>query len=311
MLQAGAFFGALGVGPVADKYGRKWCLIGGSVIFIIGSVIQVVSAPHVGVLMAGRAIGGFGVGACSTLAPLYTSENVTKAIRGRLTACYQLFIQVGLLISFWINYGMALNFPGTKAGQWQVSLALQILPGVILIVGMFFLSESPRHLWRQGKPEQALKVLAWTRSLPANHPYVVQEANEVQAQLENEGLLATGTSHFALWKELVTLRSNRNRLALGLMTMVLQQMMGVNAINYCKSALLEYPSTHISFARTHCKSLTIVDSPQIFQNLGLVGTNTSLFATGIYGVVKVCSSLIFALFIAGQSTGLSVGEDSH
>lgn len=40
------------------------------------------------------------------------------------------------------------------------------------------------------------------------------------------------------------------------------------------------------------------DSPQIFQNLGLKGTNTSLFATGIYGVVKVMSSLIFALFLA-------------
>lgn len=42
------------------------------------------------------------------------------------------------------------------------------------------------------------------------------------------------------------------------------------------------------------------DSPQIFQNLGLKGTNNSLFATGIYGVVKVCSSLIFALFIADR-----------
>jgi hypothetical protein len=47
------------------------------------------------------------------------------------------------------------------------------------------------------------------------------------------------------------------------------------------------------------KVLTI-DSPQIFQNLGLKGTNTSLFATGIYGVVKVMSSLIFALFLAGK-----------
>jgi hypothetical protein len=42
----------------------------------------------------------------------------------------------------------------------------------------------------------------------------------------------------------------------------------------------------------------ILDSPQIFQNLGLKGTNTSLFATGVYGVVKVMSSLIFALFLA-------------
>nr|KIR45776.1 hypothetical protein I312_05138 [Cryptococcus bacillisporus CA1280] len=274
MLQAGAFFGSLGVGPVADKIGRRPCLIIGSTIFIVGSIMQVCAAPHIGLLMGGRVVGGFGVGACSTLAPLYTSENVPRAVRGRLTACYQLFIQVGLLISFWINYGMSINYPSTKAGQWQVSLALQILPGVILILGMFFLSESPRHLYRVGKPDQALKVLSWTRSLPADHPYVKEEAREVQLQLENEGLLASGTSHFTLWRELFVIKSNRNRLALGLMTMLLQQMMGVNAINYY--------------------------SPQIFQNLGLKGTNNSLFATGIYGVVKVCSSLIFALFIADR-----------
>ncbi|WVQ92933.1 hypothetical protein IAS59_006754 [Cryptococcus gattii] len=262
MLQAGAFFGSLGVGPVADKIGRRPCLIIGSTIFIVGSIMQVCAAPHIGLLMGGRVVGGFGVGACSTLAPLYTSENVPRAVRGRLTACYQLFIQVGLLISFWINYGMSINYPSTKAGQWQVSLALQILPGVILILGMFFLSESPRHLYRVGKPDQALKVLSWTRSLPADHPYVKEEAREVQLQLENEGLLASGTSHFALWRELFVIKSNRNRLALGLMTMLLQQMMGVNAINYW--------------------------------------TNNSLFATGIYGVVKVFSSLIFALFIADR-----------
>jgi MFS family permease len=238
MLQAGAFFGSLGVGPVADKYGRKLCLIGGAAIFIVGSVMQVVAAPHIPLLMAGRAIGGFGVGACSTLAPLYTSENVPAAIRGRMTACYQLFIQIGLMISFWINYGMAINHP-SEPGQWQVSLALQILPGLILIGGMLMLHESPRFLLKQGQNDKAFKVLSWTRSLPEDHPYVAQEGLEIRTQLENEGMLVGSTSHFALWKEIFTIRSNRNRLALGLMLMVLQQLMGVNAINYCMLFLLE------------------------------------------------------------------------
>lgn len=232
MLQAGAFFGSLGVGPVADKYGRKICLIGGSIIFIVGSVIQVVAAPRIPVLMVGRAIGGIGVGACSTLAPLYTAENVPAAIRGRMTACYQLFIQVGLMISFWINYGQVINHPATP-GQWQVPLALQILPGVILIIGMLCLHESPRFLWRKGRSEDAFRVLSWTRSLPEDHPFVVQEANDVVGQLDQEGLLAGDTTHFGLWKEILFDRSNRNRLALGLSLMVLQQLMGVNAINYC------------------------------------------------------------------------------
>lgn len=60
MLQAGAFFGSLFAGPIADKFGRRICLMGGSVIFIVGSVMQVVAAPHIGVIMAGRAVGGLG-----------------------------------------------------------------------------------------------------------------------------------------------------------------------------------------------------------------------------------------------------------
>lgn len=291
MLQTGAFFGSLGVGPVADKIGQRWCLIGGGIIFVVGSLIQVVAAPHIPVMMVGRAIGGFGVGACSTLAPLYTSENVPAAIRGRLTACYQLFIQVGLMISFWINYAMSINYPAVP-GQWQVSLALQMLPGVILVVGMLLLHESPRHLYRKGREADAIRVLAWTRSLPADHPYVAQEIQDIQLNLANEGMLAdsiNNNSHWALWKEIFTIKTNRNRFALGVTLMVLQQMMGVNAINYCE--------LH-SWLKLHTVSLTCPDSPQIFQNLGLKGTNNSLFATGIYGVVKVASSLTFALFLA-------------
>lgn len=39
-------------------------------------------------------------------------------------------------------------------------------------------------------------------------------------------------------------------------------------------------------------------APTIFKNLGLTGTSTSLFSTGIYGIVKVLSCICFLLFMA-------------
>jgi hypothetical protein len=39
-------------------------------------------------------------------------------------------------------------------------------------------------------------------------------------------------------------------------------------------------------------------APQIFGNLGMTGTETSLFATGVYGVVKVVGCAIFLVFAA-------------
>jgi SP family sugar:H+ symporter-like MFS transporter len=51
-------------------------------------------------------------------------------------------------------------------------------------------------------------------------------------------------------------------------------------------------------------------SPEIFQSLGITGTSSGLFATGIYGVVKVvCTSLglMFAMEQAGRKISLIVG----
>ncbi len=39
-------------------------------------------------------------------------------------------------------------------------------------------------------------------------------------------------------------------------------------------------------------------APTIFLNLGITGKSTSLFSTGIYGIVKVTSCICFLLFMA-------------
>lgn len=39
-------------------------------------------------------------------------------------------------------------------------------------------------------------------------------------------------------------------------------------------------------------------APQIFGNLGMSGNEASLFATGIYGVVKVAACAVFLVFAA-------------
>jgi len=52
-------------------------------------------------MFAGRFIAGLGVGAASMLTPLYVSECAPRAIRGGLTAFYQLFIVTGTMLAFW------------------------------------------------------------------------------------------------------------------------------------------------------------------------------------------------------------------
>ena len=80
ILSAGTFFGALIAGDVAEFIGRKWTVVIGCVIYIIGVVIQIATTPNssaLGTIVAGRLIAGLGVGFESAIVILYMSEIVS------------------------------------------------------------------------------------------------------------------------------------------------------------------------------------------------------------------------------------------
>ena len=81
ILSCGTFFGAIIAGDVADIIGRKWTVIAGCVIYIVGVVVQMITGPGhgLGVIVAGRVIAGLGVGFESAIVILYMSEIVSLA----------------------------------------------------------------------------------------------------------------------------------------------------------------------------------------------------------------------------------------
>lgn len=83
ILSAGTFFGALIAGDLADMIGRKWTVILGCLIYIIGVVIQMLIGigQPLGAVVAGRLIAGFGVGFESAIVILYMSEIVSFCLR--------------------------------------------------------------------------------------------------------------------------------------------------------------------------------------------------------------------------------------
>jgi MFS family permease len=68
--QGGCFFGALLAYPLAERFGRKPCMIGSGLIFCVGASIMFASKHSLGAIYAGRIIGGFAVGAVSLCIPL-------------------------------------------------------------------------------------------------------------------------------------------------------------------------------------------------------------------------------------------------
>lgn len=86
-LQAGCFLSCFLTSWFTERYGRRWCLISTGAITTVGVVFQAASCAHgnLAVMYVGRFIAGLGVGAASTLTPLYVSECAPRAIRGGLT----------------------------------------------------------------------------------------------------------------------------------------------------------------------------------------------------------------------------------
>ena len=82
LLSIGAIFGALTAGPIADRLGRRASISLWSVVYTVGSIIQINAVDQWYQIMIGRCFGGLGMGALSVLVPLYLSETAPTHIRG-------------------------------------------------------------------------------------------------------------------------------------------------------------------------------------------------------------------------------------
>lgn len=140
ILEVGAFISSLGVGRIGDMIGRRKTILYGSIIFFIGGAFQTF-ATGMPMMIVGRIIAGLGVGALSTIVPVYQSEISPPHNRGKL-ACIEFTGNVsGYAASVWVDYGCSFiqsNY------AWRVPLMLQCFMGLLLGLGSLIICESPR-----------------------------------------------------------------------------------------------------------------------------------------------------------------------
>lgn len=125
--KAGAFFGSLFAYPSAYFLGRKPSLIIFSLVFMLGAGMMLGANGDrgLGLILAGRVLAGIGVGAASMVTPIYISEISPPAVRGRIVGIYELGWQIGGLVGFWINYGLAETMAPSHR-QWIIPFAVQV-----------------------------------------------------------------------------------------------------------------------------------------------------------------------------------------
>ncbi|KAK7415296.1 hypothetical protein QQZ08_012378 [Neonectria magnoliae] len=261
----GAFFGAMFAGPTGDRLGRKYTILIGACIFLVGGALQT-GAQNIKYLYSGRCLAGVGVGFLTMIIPLYQAELCHPSIRGRVTALQQFMLGIGSLAAAWISYGAYVGFEPSDSRQWRVSLGIQLVPAGILALLILFFPESPRWLIDNGRVEEGLKTLAQLHAHGnTDDAWVRAEFDQIQ-----ETITVEHEHEAKSYSELFTDKSSFRRLFLACALQASVQLTGVSAIQYY--------------------------SVQIYAKIGISGTETLRYQA-ISSVIALVAQFLCMIFI--------------
>ncbi|KAF5663743.1 major facilitator superfamily transporter [Fusarium heterosporum] len=286
MVQLGSVGGALFAFLLCDRLGRinttrVLCALwaGGIAIFMACG-----AKGNLAGIYTGRLIAGFGVGMTPVVGPVYIAEIAPASIRGLCSCLFTGSVYIGIVLAYFTNYGAHLNISDESHNQWLVPSSLHLMMSGIIFILMFFQQESPRFLVKEGKPEEAAKVLGRLRQQPADGEYIVRQITEIQAALDHELEATKGVGFLGKVKELLFVPSNLYRLYMTSMVQFLSQWSGAGSIT--------------------------LYAPDLFKIMGIVGKQEGLLVTAVFGIVKFIAAIVCALFLVdviGRKRALLTG----
>ncbi len=221
-------------GLLALKYGRKYTLLIASVLFFVsalGSGFPEVffftrEEPTIGVLymfIFYRLIGGIGVGLASAVSPIYIGEVSPAHIRGRLVSLNQFAIIFGMLVVYFVNWGIArgqtLDWVNTIG--WRRMFLSEAIPAGVFGLLLLLVPETPRYLALINKEDKALRVLE-----------KINGAEKAKIIFEDiKQTIATSSGKLFSYGKLVIL--------IGILLSVFQQFVGINVVLYYAPRIFE------------------------------------------------------------------------
>ncbi|KMQ42390.1 General substrate transporter [Trichophyton rubrum] len=254
ILEVGAFISSLLVGKIGDIIGRRRTILYGSMVFFVGGAFQTF-ATGIPMMLVGRIVAGLGVGALSTIVPVYQSEISPPHNRGQL-ACIEFTGNIcGYAASVWVDYFCSYI---QSDFSWRLPLFLQCVMGALLGFGSLIICESPRWLLDHDHDEEGMVVIANLygkgdlHNDKARQEYREIKTNVLVTRQEGE---RTYTDMFKRYYRRVFIAMSAQAFA---------QLNGINVISYY--------------------------APLVFESAGWVGRDAILM-TGINGITYLLSTI--------------------
>ncbi|HEV3178889.1 MAG TPA: sugar porter family MFS transporter [Steroidobacteraceae bacterium] len=250
-MMLGAALGAAGAGWMSATLGRKRSLSLGAVLFVAGSLLCAFAWSPDTLIMA-RVVLGLAIGIASFTAPLYLAEVAPEYIRGAMVSLYQLMITIGILVAFLSDTAFSYS------GNWRWMLGVIALPGVLFLLGVSLLPDSPRWLMMRGRKEEAREVLLRLRGDPA---IVSREAADIEEQLK------TPQRGWHLFLE----NSNfRRSVGLGVLLQLVQQFTGINVVMYYAPRIFQSMGYDVAAQMWFTAAVGLTNVLATFIAIGLV-----------------------------------------
>ncbi|EKV06700.1 MFS monosaccharide transporter, putative [Penicillium digitatum Pd1] len=265
--ELGCLAGAMYALFAGDKLGRRLMIMHGACVMIIGVTIQICAIKGHGATaqsFVGRFITGIGNGMNTSTIPTYQAECSCSSNRGLLICIEGCIIAIGTMIAYWIDFGASY---GPDDLVWRFPIGFQIVFGLIIIIGMYYLPDFPRYLISKGKVHEGEHVLA---ALGGNE--IVFHENQIQKQLVIESINVAGVATGAGYSDLLTGSKTQHlrRMLIGSSSQIAQQLSGCNAVIYYLPVLLK-------------KSL----GQDEFMSILIGGINMIVISWGIYLFIAV------------------------
>ncbi|KAA8650266.1 hypothetical protein EYZ11_006095 [Aspergillus tanneri] len=234
--ELGCLAGAVFALVFGDRTGRRWMIFSGAAIMIVGVIIQVTSfTGHIPLLQffIGRVITGIGNGMNTSTIPTYQAECSKTSNRGLLICIEGGVIAIGTAIAYWIDFGAHY---GPADLVWRFPIAFQIIFGIIIMVGMFYLPDSPRYLISKDRIQEGEYVLAALGGWEVHDP-----ETQMQRNLVMESIRASGAGQKTRFSDLLTGGRTQHfrRMVVGSSSQIFQQLGGCNAVIYYLPVLLK------------------------------------------------------------------------
>jgi MFS transporter, putative metabolite transport protein len=151
----GILVGAVGLGGLSDRFGRKTMFVAEMIIFVIFLVLLCFSTNYIQVVICLLGL-GLSLGCDYPTAHMIISESIPSTSRGKLVLGAFAFQAVGALGGTAVGYFVLSTLPELSAWRWMYATA--IIPALLVTIGRFYIVESANWLFARGETEKAAQA---------------------------------------------------------------------------------------------------------------------------------------------------------